>query len=258
MAIVKLAAIFNVWFDSIEHLPHSLALIAPHVDIVIIMDQSISNRGQNLRREEIKEYDYYLNQAFGVCAHKIVSKFYTPNFGKSARTNESQKRLSGLEEAKKKGATHYFHIDCDEYWPEFSKAKYLYVDSEKDGMACRMFTYFKKPTLRLEEPEGYYVPFIHKIKQSRGRNYPVWADPTRTDPSNDIFISEEPLMHHMSYVRKDILRKLKNSSANHDKPEENEYIMDYKRDLKHGDYIHCFKQRLIEVPDQFNLTRIFR
>lgn len=253
---IKIGVIFNIWIDSIEHLKTSVSLIKDEVDLFILVDQSISNRGESLRMDELNDYSHQMNQVLNSLKGKVISRHYVPDKKLPPRINEAKKRRIGLDIARKEGCTHYLHMDCDEYYPEFKRAKQMYFDSGKDGMACRMWTYFKKPTLRLKESEGYYVPFIHKIQEGTPRNYPVWADPTRTDVSKDILIVEEPLMHHMSFVRKDITRKLRNSSAPHDPLESNEYYQDYIRDLKEGDYIQCFKQHLIEVPNQFNINNL--
>jgi hypothetical protein len=82
-----------------------------------------------------------------------------------------------------------------------------------------MVTYYKDSKYRLEPKEEYYVTLFHKIKTGVdyviGHPYPVLVDPTRrVNPGNyKIFTRDEVEMHHMSYVRKDIRKKLQNSSA---------------------------------------------
>lgn len=247
---MKLSAIYNLWIDSIEHLSTSINYIKDYVDLIIIVDQTISNKGENIRAEELKEYTNELNRIFKSTKTKIISRHYVPDLHKSPLQNETTKRNIGIEIAKKEGMTHFFNIDSDEYWPNFKEAKDEYFLSSARGSVCKMWTYFKKPTLRLKEPEGYYVPFIHELKPETrvGNNpkYPFWADPTRRVNETNV-IELKAMMHHMSWIRKDIERKVRNSTAPHDKPENNEYLKDYNRELKDGDYIHCYKQELIEI-----------
>lgn len=254
---MKLAAIVNVWFDSIEHLPHSMLQILGCVDVIIIIDQLMSNRGETLTGEQYDEHKEIIKMVTSSDPRTFIIDQYIPRLDIPAMKNETNKRSQGLQLAKSLGCTHFFHMDSDEYWPDFEQAVLEYVESRRDGSVCQMWTYFKKPTLRLAEPEGYHVPFIHVLRHNtrHDMNYPFWVDPTRRVNQTDI---EELTvkMHHMSYVRRDIQMKLRNSSAPHDM-ENNEYFQDHQRDLKNGDFIKCFKQQLVEVRDLFNLNDTF-
>ncbi|MFW8746205.1 hypothetical protein, partial [Mesorhizobium japonicum] len=72
--------------------------------------------------------------------------------------------------------------DCDEYYENFGEAKQKFIDSGAKGSVCKILTYFKKPTLRLENEDNYYVPFIHELNENTtvgNYGYPFYADPTR-------------------------------------------------------------------------------
>ena len=254
---MKLAVIINVWYDSIEHLKHSIQLIIDHVDVIIIMDQTISNRFESISKADLKTFESELNIVIQSCRGKrVISKCYVPKQSKPMH-NEIDKRSEGLEIAKRENCTHFFHMDSDEYWPDFSKAKEQFIKSGAAGSVCLILTYFKRPTLRLKERDGYHVPFIHRLTNQthHSMKYPYWVDPTRrVNESNIIELDID--MHHMSWIRNNIMLKIRNSSAPFDL--NGEHIQDYNRDLKGGDFIKCYSQELIEVDDQFNISHIGR
>lgn len=190
----SLAAIYNVWDD--DHLEASIKHIRPHVDEIIIVYQDISNKGE--------EYSPSLPEA-----DKIIK--YEPDLSKKPAWNETRKRQIGLEAA---NSTHFLMMDCDEFYQDFEKWK---IEAMKyDSSACKLFTYYKYPTHQLDPPEEYFVPFIHRKTPCKkmGGLYPVFADPTRTvNPVGRFLKIEERIMHHMSFIRKDIGKKFRNSSS---------------------------------------------
>ncbi|MDX2000953.1 MAG: hypothetical protein SFW35_00845 [Chitinophagales bacterium] len=210
---MKLAAIYNT-FDGEELLEGSLKQIYPHCDEVIIVWQERSNIGQ----------DHPLLSAFllGLQSRypKVCLLKYYPDLTLAAAYNELRKRTWGVERAKQLQCSHYLFIDNDEYYePEaFALAKNRIAQQCFDATACRLYTYYHSPIYRLSPLENYWVPFICKIKEGQrfGQGFPVYADPTRgTLPVAHFyaFTEEELVMHHFSYVRKDIRAKLENSSA---------------------------------------------
>lgn len=238
---MKLAAIYNVW-DGDELLQGSIDCIDGYVDLIVIVYQDVSNFGEyhHPNWPKVKSNEFSIIQ-------------YTPIKNKG-KENEIAKRNLGLTEAKAMGCTHFLHLDCDEYYQDFGAAKELFIKSGAKGSVCPLHTYFKKPTLRLDKPENYFVPFIHELRpdtQAGVKDYPFWVDPTRR--INEKNVVELPVfMHHYSYVRKDIGRKVRNSTAR--KTIEKKHFVDYQRDLKAGDYLPCFDRTLIEVPDYFNIN----
>lgn len=236
---MRLAAIYNIW-DGVELLKGSIDLIKDHIDLLIIIHQDISNRGE--------KYDP-LPEISDCLPHGIYIKLikYHPTITKDRRNgmiNEARKRNAGLSYAKDDACTHFVMLDCDEYHPDFKQAKDDYIKSGQDGSVLRMWTYFKSPNLRLENIEGYHVPFIHKLKPDTivgNFPYPYRVDPTRA--VNTTKVVELPqMMHHYSWVRKDIEKKARNSSANH----LSQHLEDY-HNAKAGMYIGCYAQNLIEV-----------
>lgn len=239
----KLSAIYNVW-DGDELLKGSIDCIKDHVDVIIIVYQNISNFKEKYAPavEFAKQYGAYLIE-------------YKPS-AYDGWHNEAKKRQIGIEKAKELGCTHFLLMDCDEYYkPEEFKNAIQYSDK---GTVCKMWTYFKSPTLRLEIPEGYYVPFVHPLKRDTHvmfSMYPFYVDRTRAVNDRDIVEIPESIcmMHHYSWVRSDIGKKIRNSSAQ-GIIKNNGIISDYNSDLKGGDFLESYNQKLIEVPNIFNIN----
>lgn len=236
-----LASIHNI-FDGEELLPYSVRSIKEHVDIRIGVTQSVSNTGQHYT-------PCYEHSLFD---HIIV---YEPNLLQTAAWNELKKRNIGLQFAKTIGATHFIGMDCDEiYDPEefYKWKKYLCVN-KYDVTLCKMLTYYREPTLRLDPIEDYYVPFICKINSNTrhsGIKYKYLCDPTRrVAPASRILAINDPLMHHFSFVRKNILRKFENSSST----TYQKHAKDLAKKFLDGDLIHFNGHSLVECDNIFNI-----
>lgn len=205
---MKLAAVYNVW-DGLEHLDKSISLIYPFVDYVILVWQHVSNFGEHNPDTDT------MVQVLATKYPKVTHLHYTPDVSKGGTKNEENKRFKGTMLAKELGATHFLHIDTDEYYvpSDFEAGKAFVLEHNLDTSYCKLVTYFKQPNYRLEPLESYYVPFICKITSCNIGGFGIYVDPTRgTSPKGRQ--KEVPIfMHHMSYVRNDIAQKLRNSSA---------------------------------------------
>ncbi len=241
-----LAAIYNVW-DGVELLKGSIDCLKKDVDLFIIVYQDVSNFGE--RYDPLPEIEKSIK---GINNVKLLK--YTPNIS-GGQVNEIQKRNFGLKYANSFGCTHFLHLDTDEYYENFADAKNLYIKSGYKGSVCRILTYFKLPTLRLENEDGYFVPFIHELLPETvagGNNYPYYVDRTRR--INCIDVTLLPVtMHHFSWIRSDIGRKCRNSSAKNNI--KTGTLLTYYHDpaLKYGDYIQDFEQKLIDTENIFNI-----
>lgn len=240
-----LAAIYNVW-DGDELLPYSIKSIEDHVDLIILVYQDVSNYGEQYGPDVISQK----GSVFLTAIH------FRPNFSLTPAANEIRKRMLGIQKAESMGATHFLHMDCDEMYVDFGKAKNEYLESGADGSVCRILTYFKAPTLRLRTFDNYFVPFIHELKSDTiagNRDYPFYVDPTRRINTGSVVQISEP-MHHFSWVRKDIERKVRNSTARKN-IERSKLLRDYYHpDLKAGYYLEDYRQELIEVENIFNIN----
>lgn len=213
-----------------------------HVDHFIIVWQDKSNFGE--KYDPLPEIIDITSDFDNV---HLVN--YHPEVTKDRRTgmhNEARKRNKGIQKARELGCSHFLVLDVDEYHPDFEASKQAYFESGKEGSVMKMWTYFKSPNLRLEQPEGYHVPFIHKLNpdtySGNYPHYPYRVDPTRAINTKSV-IELPQMMHHYSWVRRDIGLKARNSSARH----LDQHLEDYNN-AKAGMYIGAYAQNLIEVP----------
>ena len=216
-------------------------------DLFIIIWQDVSNFGE-------KYHDFYFSN-FSNFKKPIYDFKYEPNLNISGAENETNKRNKGLEIAKYHNCSHFLHIDCDEYYENFRGSKQKFLNSGAKGSVCKILTYFKKPTLRLENEDNYYVPFIHELKTGTiagNQDYPFYVDPTRKINESNIFLLDV-YMHHFSWIRKDIERKVRNSSAKANIERSNLLKDYYSNDTKAGTFLVDYDQKLIDVENIFGI-----
>jgi len=251
---MKLAAIYNVW-DGVELLPGSMRCLKGSVDLFIIVYQTVSNYGEHfnpLTHPAISE----VREEFD----NIEITIYNPPNTKAdfAAKNETAKRNKGINLARQHGCTHFILMDCDEYYENFSSLVKEYEKGGSAGSVCPIYTYFREPTLRFKELDNYYVPFIHRLDadtQTGFFPYPHYVDPTRRiNCKEEVKILKKP-MHHFSWVRHDINRKIQNSTARKNIVLST-LLEDYKRAEPGLMVSHYNNQKLIRVGDIFNLTDV--
>lgn len=247
---MKLAAIYNVW-DGDELLAGSMRQIRRSVDHIIVVHQEVSNFGEEYISKVIN-YIPYIDQQI----------FYTPNLAWSGTKNETAKRQLGLDAAIAAGCTHFIFMDCDEYYSsdQFERCKDIIGKLDIETSVIKMQTYYKEPVWQVEGLDNYYVPFICKIvpgiKCGFFPNFPFYCDPTRQINTRHAIhlIEENIVMHHYSWVRKDIVRKLNNSSAKVNFKEKIAYLLDEFKNAKLGSEISWFQNRkLILAPNTFKI-----
>lgn len=258
-------AIYNV-FDGLELLPYSVANIAPCVEGIIIVYQNTSNSGEF--DPQVEETVKYISS---ITRNQVNLVPYVPDLGKQPADNERMKRQIGLNLAKKLGFTHFIDIDCDEFYDryQFLAEKKRVYDNKLTGLVCRSKVYFASPCLTI----GYdvtLVPFIHKIdgaKHEMNKNMPfAWSSmdsvpftpnkQIRIDPTRQLSFTSgiewsEIVMHHYSYVRKDIKKKIRNSSARQN-IEKSTVLHDLVKS-KDGYYCEFYSKTLTSCPNVFGL-----
>ncbi len=256
---MRLAAVYNVW-DGEELLIHSMNSINSAVDVIVIIWQKTSNYG-----ETNKSIEYFCKCLNG---GKITVSEYIPDIKILPYFNERNKREQGLHVAIAEECTHFFFVDCDEFYfaDEIERAKAHIEHHNIDSTVCLLNTFYRHPTWQLVPIEGYFVPFIHKISPIFNvgiQDYPVPVDHTRSyypHESFHEFRSEDIMMYHYSFCRNDIGRKLRNSTAIKDFGVIEESINLWNRtsiDSRDEDLIRYTGFTLKETPDYFNLTKLF-
>lgn len=258
---MRLGVSYNV-FDGEELLEGSIRCIRSEVDYISVVYQTISNFGNSCSVELVPLLNRLKDEGL------IDELFeYKPKVNKGGHFNEITKRNIGLSLSEGNGCTHHMAMDSDEYYDveEFKNMKKIIEEEGYDSSACQMSTYYKSSKFRLEPKEEYYVTLPFKIKHGRefiiGHPFPVLVDPTRRIECGKckIFTRDEIEMHHMSYIRRDIERKLRNSSAkvNFEKwiPE----FLNYFNNWKNGDDALMpgnppGRYKLVEVDNNFKIN----
>lgn len=251
---MKLAAIYNVWSDW-DWMVYSVKNIKPLVDGVIIVASNKSNYGERndipscWNDEELYRWD---NDSNSYPMHA-----------------ETYKRNYGLDIASKQGYTHFLSIDADEFYdPEqFLKEKQRFIDNpDLAGLVCASRVYVKSPSLTIGL-DTTRVPFIHKItptlKHDFNRNYPfswegkaIKIDPTRSLNINSGVEWSDIVMDHYSWVRSDINRKIRNSTAKANIERTN--IAKSFFHLKEGDICELYPGKpLVRVQVKYGLPEFY-
>jgi len=249
---MKLAAIYNVWADW-DILKYSVDNISPLVDGIIIVASEKSSYGEYC---EIPNY------------WKDIVLIREPMF-QMPMYSETDKRNYGLSLARKAGYTHFISMDSDEMYDrlEFYKWKdYLDHNPEINGLVCASQVYVKSPSLTIGL-DTTRVPFIHKItptlKHEFNRSYPfAWeGNAIRIDPTRSLNINSgvewsDIVMDHYSYVRSDIHRKIRNSTAKANIERTN--IAKNFFHLKEGDICELYPGKpLVRVPVKYGLPEFY-
>ena len=211
---MKLGSSYNL-FDGEELLESSINSIRNGVDFISVVYQTQSNQG-NPGSEKVT--DMLLNMVHDGLIDDVAH--YSPDLSKHPHFNELAKRNIGLQLSKEAGCTHHMSIDTDELYDaeQFESAKKLIETGDYDSSACRLLTYYKNTSTVLDPMEDYFVSFIFKIREGIYYDiikFPVLVDPTRRMPGHKFleFPVDHLVMHHLSYIRKDLKVKLENSSA---------------------------------------------
>lgn len=219
---MKLAAIVNHWVDCEELLPFFIKNTLQWADALVIVVSDKSNTGE-VKYVGLSQH-IYASVLSG--AKDVTFQKWSPDLNKSQRDNETDKRNFGLDAARFIGATHFVTCDTDEmYIPEeVNRIKELFDDTNLNGLVVPCQTYFAHPWLTIGR-DTTLVPFIHKLnpdtRHEFNRSYPfAWIDgkiridPTRSlNYTSGIIHTESVVMHHYSYIRRDMALKIRNSTA---------------------------------------------
>lgn len=212
---MKVGISYNL-FDGEELLEGSIKSMRESVDYVSVVYQTVSNFGDAANERLVPLLNRLKEEGL------IDELFeFKPNVNKGGHYNELNKRNIGIAISQGAGCTHHMSMDSDEFYvkEQFEFMKKTMLEGDFDSSACQMVTYYKEFIYRLEPKEEYFVSGLHKINQNTkyvfGHSFPVLVDPTRRVVPGKFrkFERSEIEMHHMSYIRDDISKKLNNSSA---------------------------------------------
>ena len=237
---MRLGISYNL-FDGYELLEGSIKQIRQHVDYVSVVYQTTSNFGNSCDPELVPLLEKLKSEGL------IDELFeYSPKINKGGHFNEIQKRNIGLALSQGAGCTHHMSMDSDEYYlsSEFENLKKIVVENDYDSSYCQMQTYYKSWEYALDPPETYYVSLIFKIKNDSNfvlmAPSPVLVDPTRriSGITKPLILKREQIqMHHGSYIRDDIRKKLENSSASINFKDDIEKLVNHYENWKYPDLV---------------------
>jgi len=253
----KLGVSYSVW-DGEELLEQSIKQIRPVVDYINVVWQKLSWYGKpcNPGLEEL----LLKLKAKGLIDEII---FFDTDVSVNPSYNQIDKRNVGLRAARRAGCTHFMTIDTDEFYDteQFRAAYQDIIDRNLSHTCCNIVAYIT-PTVRRRDYERFFVPFINRIDNGEKLTFDAFCGqiPCMVDPTRKIRLRRNSrfcflgniVMHHMAHVRKDINKKVENSSmsqtASGAKMIKQNYVKaltDIPEKIKSGEYI--------EVKNQFGI-----
>lgn len=249
---MKTAAILNFW-DCAELLPYAVKNWFKCVDEVIIVFSDKSNYGQFIDNTN------FLDQPeFAGCKIVRCEPIQLPPMD-----NERRKRNFGLDYARSLRVTHFIMADADEFYDpqELKQELKRFDDPNMKGLICGCQTYFKSPTLTIGL-DTTRVTFIHQLSPGLrftwNKKFPfAWDGPAiRIDPTRQLNINDGVqwstiIMHHYSYVRKDLEVKINNSTAR-DNINRSDVRQEYML-AKDGYFLKFYGKKLYTVENRFNI-----
>lgn len=216
----KFGVSYNV-FDGVELLEDSINQIRNVVDHISIIFQTTSYYDEKLTEKEINIVKSLKNRGL---VNDLV--FFRLDKSTSIHQNQINKRNQGKRLAQAKGCTHYMTLDCDEFYvtEEFNKLIELHKTNPEIVTYLPLVAYYKDTKYLINSSKymdgDLYVSGFFPVKYDLVMNFPcgVKVDPTRKvgiKQNNLINILDKSFikMHHLSYVRKDIFKKIYNAAS---------------------------------------------
>ena len=235
-------------FDGEELLEASIRSIRSSVDYINVVWQSISWYGAPAN-------EGLLPLLLRLKEEKLIDELieFTPDLSLKAGRNETRKRNVGLAAARKAGCTYFMPMDTDEFYKaeEMEAAKEFILQQGITHSYCAQNAYGTKPTELILAATCCCTFFTKLTPFSRHKNdkhVVALVDPTRKISHIPWFLggSRHYFLHmvrmnHFSLIRKNILKKLQNSSN------------DDVRALACAGDSECAK---LTCPDYFDLGKI--
>ena len=214
----KYCVSYNV-FDGVELLEDSINQIKDFVDYITIIFQTESYWGNKLTQSEI---DIVLK----LKENGLINDIFHYKNNIHIEKAQTYKRNLGLKMARENGCTHYMTMDCDEFYTKDDfKTLIDYHEKNTDVVSYIPLEAYYKNTKYMINSEKYmdgdlYVSGFFPVTNDITFNYPlnIKVDPTRKpNISNEnkikIWNKSEIMMHHLSYIRADIYKKINNAFA---------------------------------------------
>ena len=222
-------------FEGCEHLYNIISELRQSVDYVSIGLQKVSYHGDKISPLDLAEI-YRLRDE-----DKLVDNILDIelDISKEPRVQETDKRNILIQDAQDHGCSHCIVIDSDEYYTRksFEEACKKIDENNYEITYCQYINYYHDYNHFLVYPfkDGMHVPFVTRVKYRHSfecTDFPKPSDPTRrfVRPYNGeritigpngqqykvknytvdyhIFNWNEVKMHHLSWLRAEIKKKL--------------------------------------------------
>ncbi len=232
---IKKLALCIIAFEGTEHLYNIISELRQSVDYVSIGLQRLSYHGDKIDEIDLQEI-YRLKDEDKLVDNIVEVELDT---SKKPREQETDKRNLLIQDAEDHGCSHAIVIDSDEYYTRksFEDACKQIDEHDYEITYCQYINYYHDYMHFLVYPfkEGMYVPFVTKTKYRHSfecTDFNKPSDPTRRfvrpfkgtkqvmgsdhqlhtiklyTVDYHIFNWNEVKMHHLSWLRADIRKKL--------------------------------------------------
>ena len=203
-------------FDATELLDLCIKQVRDHVDFVLLSTQEKSYNGVLCSEEDEARY-------LELHEKGIIDAVITYDVdNRPMRVQEWDKRNKSLKYARDLGYSHAIMVDEDEIYDtnQFAKAKEMFFNKGLAASYVRYVNYYKDFHHVIDHPsKDAVVPFIQStsLQYNYGGHAPAPCDPTRRilNPVSEGYIFDRSVieMHHASWIRNDIRKKIRNWSA---------------------------------------------
>jgi hypothetical protein len=213
--VMKLGICYMV-FDGEEFLEFATSNIRNQIDHISVTYQTTSYFGNPSSPDIFDLLNSLKNKGL---IDQIIH--FEPNLELHPKENELKLRNIGLEASRNANCTHHISADVDEF---YDANQLEYVKKEVEGndyefTVAYMEVYYKDPTFLVTPSQNLLTSLIHPVDNEYNKDihypeFPFHMETTRRFSKYKkyrVFTKEEFLMHHYSYVRKDILKKFNNS-----------------------------------------------
>lgn len=232
---IKKLGLLIIAFEGTEHLYNIISELRESVDYVSIGLQRLSYHGDKISEIDLQEILRLRDE------DKLVDNIVEIELDttKPAREQETDKRNMLIQDAEDHGCSHAIVIDSDEYYTRrtFENACKIIDDNDYPITYCQYINYYHDYKHFLVYPfkDGMYVPFVTRVQYRHSfecTDFLLPSDPTRrfVRPYSGIekvvgkdgkihkvknytvdyhvFKWNEVKMHHLSWLRADIRKKL--------------------------------------------------
>lgn len=198
-------------YEGTELLPYAVRAVRPVVDFVSVVVHRTSYAGD----PPPPSLDADLAAVAGL-ADAVVDHPFDPRTHRKAV--EAEARNLGVTLSREAGCTHHISTDVDEFHaPEdLIRARSVLSAEPFDASVVPLDNYYRFPTAVIRPHQRHRATFVHPVTNwyDVASEFPFPVDRARKLARFDkvrVFTRDEVLVHHMSFVRRDIRPKLANS-----------------------------------------------